>query len=82
MQVSRAEELTSQVVAFLEAHDGAAPTAELVDHFQSRVPAARMPLFRQLLKQVAALRRHPDGRKLWTLKPEYVADAMASAAGA
>ena len=80
VQVSRAEALTFQVVAFLEGRDGAAPTADLVDHFQPRVPAAQMPLFRQLLKQVASLRRQADGRKLWALKPEYVADT--SAAGA
>ena len=50
--MSRAQELTAQVVSFLEARNGAAPTTDVVDHFQPRVPAAQMPLFRQLLKQV------------------------------
>ena len=57
-QVGRAQELTAQVVSFLEARDGSAATADLVDHFQPRVPAAQMPLFRQLLKQVRSGVRH------------------------
>ena len=53
LQVGRAQQLTAQVVSFLEARDGSsAATADLVDHFQPRVPATQMPLFRQLLKQV------------------------------
>lgn len=40
------------MVSYLEANDGSAATADLVDHFQPRVPATQMPLFRQLLKQV------------------------------
>ncbi len=55
------------MVSYLEANDGSAATADLVDHFQPRVPATQMPLFRQLLKQV----RWPYQRHvaLWLTSP-------------
>ena len=69
-----AKELSAEIVAFLEGQDGQAATPDIVGHFQPRVDSRQMPLFRQLLKQVAALQRQPGGHKLWVLKPEFVTD--------
>lgn len=70
-----AKDLSADIVAFLAGHDGQAATPDIVGHFQQRVDSRQMPLFRQLLKQVAALQRRPSGgHKLWVLKPEFVPD--------
>ena len=70
-----AKDLSSDIVTFLEAHDGRAATPDIVGHFQQRVDSGQMPLFRQLLKQVASLQRERGTTlKLWVLKPEFVPD--------
>jgi hypothetical protein len=58
-------------VSFIEAHGGAATSELLVSHFSGTVPEARMPLFRELLKRVAALTRVAGGGKAWVLRAEY-----------
>ena len=69
--VEQAQLLAAQIASFLEARGGAAPSDDLVQHFQSAVGAAELPVFRGVLKQVAALQRRPGGGKQWVLKPEY-----------
>jgi DNA excision repair protein ERCC-6 len=66
-----AQVLLAQLVSFLSAQGGTAPSAVLVDHFQPLVGAGQMPLFKQLLRQVAALQRGRQGAKQWVLKEEY-----------
>ncbi|KAK9815514.1 hypothetical protein WJX72_004939 [[Myrmecia] bisecta] len=70
-EVAQAQVLTAQIVSFLESHDGRAPTADVIAHFQSEVGAAQAAIFRQVLQQVAKLQRDGDG-KVWVLKPEFV----------
>lgn len=53
VQVREAKALTQQICDFLEAAGGSAATALLIQHFEGDVPADKMALFRQLLKQVA-----------------------------
>ncbi|PRW57121.1 CHROMATIN REMODELING 8 [Chlorella sorokiniana] len=69
--VEEAQLLAAQVASFLEACGGAAASDELVQHFQSTVGAAQLPVFRGVLKQVAALQRRPGGGKQWVLRPDY-----------
>ena len=51
VQVREAKALTQQICDFLEAAGGCASTEALVQHFGDEVPAGKMALFRQLLKQ-------------------------------
>jgi hypothetical protein len=48
-------------VSFLEARGGGATSEALIEHFEPLLPARQMPLFRQLLKQVARLQKQPGG---------------------
>lgn len=67
-----ADILLCQIVSFLEAKGGAAPSKELVDHFNQVVRPQQMMLFRQLLKQVATLTKtSASGSSQWTLKDEF-----------
>ncbi len=75
-----ADLLAAQLVSFLESRGGEAPSDVLVDAFQGQVPPARMPLFKALLKRVAVMTKRPGGG-VWVLRPDYVADAAAGAAG-
>jgi hypothetical protein len=75
--VERAQALAARISSFLQARGGAAASDELVSHFQASVGAAQMPLFRGVLKQVAALQRRTPaegGGKEWVLRPEFAGD--------
>ena len=52
LQLAKAGELSSALVAFLSARGGRAPSADVVSHFSDRVAQAEAPLFRHLLHQV------------------------------
>ena len=69
-----AQRITQDLVQYLQRHGGSAPTADIIDHFRL-VGEQHAALFRQLLKHIAALERTVDGNKLWTLKPDFVADS-------
>ena len=75
-----ASELLALLVSFLESQGGSAPSSLLVAHFRDRVPPAGMPLFRQLLNQVARLQRSRaaggqgaggGGGGVWLLRQEF-----------
>ncbi|CAF3418965.1 unnamed protein product [Rotaria socialis] len=52
---------------------GKATTAEIIDHFQSRLDGkpGLVPKFKSLLKQIASLERSPSGIGFWMLKEEF-----------
>lgn len=75
--VEQAQLLAAQIASFLEARGGAAASDELVQHFQATVGAAQLPVFRGVLKQVAALQRQPGGGKQWVLRHEYAGGGQA-----
>ena len=58
-QVEEAHALSQRVISFLEAGGGSADSQGLIGHFAPSLSAAQAPLFRQLLQQVARLRRSP-----------------------
>ncbi|EFJ53228.1 hypothetical protein VOLCADRAFT_120230 [Volvox carteri f. nagariensis] len=65
-----AERLAGELVSFLEEHGGLVGSEELVEAFRSRVVSEQMPLFKQVLRQVAGLRRRAGGGE-WVLKPAF-----------
>jgi hypothetical protein len=74
VQVEEAHELSQRIVAFLEDSGGQADSQAVIQHFAPQLQAAKAPLFRQLLQQVASLRRSGSGGKTWVLRPEFVSD--------
>ncbi|BDA48603.1 probable DNA excision repair protein ERCC-6 [Coccomyxa sp. Obi] len=73
-EVEEAHELSQRIVAYLEQAGGQSDSQALIQHFSADLPAAKAPLFRQLLQQVARLRRDPSAGKIWVLRPEFVTD--------
>jgi hypothetical protein len=70
-QVREAQDLTQGICDFLEARGGSAPTPDLISHFGATVSAARMALFRQLLKQVQHQTLHggyQEGSTFWSIQ--------------
>lgn len=66
------EILIRQICTFLQERGGEAPSAELVQHFAERIREEDMALFRQLLKQIATLKKsETGGPSTWLIKPEY-----------
>lgn len=80
-----ADLLAARIVSYLQSQNGSARTNDILAAFRQDVGAERMPLFKQLLKQLATLRKRADGG-VWVLKREFAAeaapgDAEASEAG-
>ncbi|EIE27594.1 hypothetical protein COCSUDRAFT_34894 [Coccomyxa subellipsoidea C-169] len=73
-EVEEAHELSQRIVAYLEEAGGQADSHAVIQHFAPSLPAAKAPLFRQLLQQVASLRRNPSAGKIWVLRPDFVTD--------
>jgi hypothetical protein len=74
MQVEEAHELSQRIVAYLEETGGQADSHSVIQQFAPSLSAAKAPIFRQLLQQVASLRRNPSGGKMWVLRPDFVTD--------
>ena len=64
------EVLIRQICTFIQKRGGSTDSASIVDHFKDRVPPNNLPLFKNLLKEIAKLEKDPNG-SLWVLKPEY-----------
>ncbi|KAL0282390.1 UNVERIFIED_CONTAM: DNA excision repair protein CSB [Sesamum angustifolium] len=64
------ELLIRQICTFIQRRGGSTSSASIVDHFKERIPSKDLPLFKNLLKEIATLEKSPDGSS-WILKPEY-----------
>ncbi|KAK6259939.1 SNF2 [Theobroma cacao] len=64
------EVLIRQICTFLQQRGGSTDSASIVDHFKDRIPPSNLPLFKNLLKEIAILEKDPNG-SVWILKPEY-----------
>ncbi|XP_019188435.1 PREDICTED: protein CHROMATIN REMODELING 8 [Ipomoea nil] len=64
------EVLIRQVCTFIQRKGGSTSSASIVEHFRSRVPSKDLALFKNLLKEIATLKKNPNG-SFWILKPEY-----------
>lgn len=64
------EVLIRQICSFIEQRGGSTNSADIVQHFKDRIPSKDLPLFKNLLKEIAMLKRDSNG-SVWVLKPEY-----------
>lgn len=64
------EVLIRQICTFIQQRGGRCSSASIVGHFRDRVPSKDLPLFKNLLKEIATLEKDSDGSS-WVLKPEY-----------
>ncbi|KAL4596505.1 hypothetical protein ACB092_12G167800 [Castanea dentata] len=64
------EVLIRQICTFMQQRDGNSTSASIVQHFKDRIPTEDLPLFKNLLKEIAILEKDEDGSH-WVLKPEY-----------
>lgn len=64
------ELLIRQICTFIQRSGGSTSSASIVDHFKDRIPSKDLPLFKNLLKEIATLEKNPNG-SYWVLKTEY-----------
>jgi DNA excision repair protein ERCC-6 len=64
------EVLIRQLCTFIQKEGGSVASSHVVNQFRDRISNRDVPLFRQLLKQIAVLQKGPQESK-WVLKPEY-----------
>lgn len=64
------EVLIRQICTFIQQRGGTTDSASIVQHFKDRIPSNDLPLFKNLLKEIAILEKNPSG-SFWILKPEY-----------
>ncbi|XP_004289961.1 PREDICTED: DNA excision repair protein ERCC-6-like [Fragaria vesca subsp. vesca] len=64
------EILIRKICTFLEERGGSTNSATIVQHFKDRIPSKDLPLFKNLLKEIAKLEKTPSG-SVWVLKPEF-----------
>lgn len=64
------EMLIRQICTFLQQRGGSSSSASIVQHFKDRIPSNDLPLFKNLLKEIATLQKESNGSS-WVLKPEY-----------
>ncbi|NXC45979.1 ERCC6 protein, partial [Penelope pileata] len=58
-------------IAFQARVDGEASTQEILQEFESKLPAAQSCVFRELLRNLCTFHRSPNGEGVWRLKPEF-----------
>ncbi|CAN4093234.1 unnamed protein product [Withania somnifera] len=68
--VVQPEVLVRQIYTFIQQRGGKTNSASIVDYFRDRVPSKDLPLFKNLLKEIAILEKNPSG-SFWVLKPQY-----------
>lgn len=64
------EVLIRKICTFIQQRGGSTGSASIVNHFKDRIPPNNLPLFKNLLKEIAKLEKGPNGTH-WVLKPEY-----------
>ncbi|XP_065874803.1 protein CHROMATIN REMODELING 8 [Euphorbia lathyris] len=64
------EILIRKICTFMQQKGGSTDSGTIVQHFKDRIPSKDLPLFKNLLKEIATLERGAD-RTVWVLKPEY-----------
>ena len=70
LSVVQPEVLIRQICTFIHQRGGAAASASIVEHFKDRIPSNDLPLFKNLLKEIAILEKSSSG-SFWVLKAEY-----------
>eukprot|EP00268_Persea_americana_P030994 TRINITY_DN30080_c0_g1_i4.p1 TRINITY_DN30080_c0_g1~~TRINITY_DN30080_c0_g1_i4.p1 ORF type:complete len:1228 (+),score=289.36 TRINITY_DN30080_c0_g1_i4:235-3918(+) len=62
--------LIDQLRSFIQLSGGSTTSAAIVRHFKDKTPSKDLALFKNLLKEIAILRKDAD-ESTWVLKPEY-----------
>lgn len=62
--------LIDQLCSFIQLSGGSTTSAAIVRHFKDKIPSKDLALFKNLLKEIAILRKDAD-ESTWVLKPEY-----------
>lgn len=62
--------LIDQLCSFLQLSGGHTTSAAIVKHFKDKIPSKDLALFKNLLKEIATLRKDAN-ENTWVLKPEY-----------
>ena len=62
--------LVRQLRMFIEQNGGSVSSTHIVSNFKDMIPTSRLPLFRQLLKEVAVLKKEGVEAR-WVLKDAY-----------
>lgn len=65
------EVLIHQICTFIQQKGGRTSSVIIVDHFRSRIPPKDLPLFKNLLKEIATLEKTSEGSH-WVLKQDYL----------
>ncbi|KAJ4726908.1 Protein CHROMATIN REMODELING [Melia azedarach] len=65
------EILIRKICTFIQQRGGSSDSASIVRHFKDRIPSKDLPLFKNLLKEIATLERDLSGSR-WVLKPEFM----------
>ncbi|XP_021768814.1 protein CHROMATIN REMODELING 8-like isoform X2 [Chenopodium quinoa] len=64
------EVLIRNICTFIQNNGGSTSSATIVEHFRDRIPSKDLPLFKNLLKEIAILEKNRNS-SVWVLKPEY-----------
>ncbi|KAJ0052790.1 hypothetical protein Pint_01708 [Pistacia integerrima] len=64
------EVLIRQICTFIQEEGGSTDSASIVQHFRNRIPPKDLPLFKNILKEIAILKKNRNG-SCWLLKPEF-----------
>lgn len=64
------EVLARRIHTFIQQRGGNADSGSIVEHFKERISPDDLPLFKNLLKQIAILEKGRNGSR-WILKPEH-----------
>lgn len=70
LAVAQPEVLIRQLCTFMQQSGGHADSVSITQHFNGRIQSKDLPLFKNLLKEIAILQRDADGTR-WVLKPDY-----------
>ncbi|RWW06487.1 hypothetical protein GW17_00030180 [Ensete ventricosum] len=64
------EVLIRQLCTFIQQRGGSADSASITQHFKDKIQSKDLPLFKNLLKEIATLEKDAGGSR-WVLKSEY-----------
>lgn len=64
------EVLIRQLCTFIQQRGGCTDSTAITQHFKDRIRPEELPLFKNLLKEIATLEKDASGSR-WVLKPDY-----------
>ncbi|CAD5171316.1 unnamed protein product [Musa acuminata subsp. malaccensis] len=68
--IAQPEVLIRQLCTFIQQRGGSTDSASITQHFKDKIQSKDLPLFKNLLKEIATLEKDASGSR-WVLKSEY-----------